>query len=89
MSKNNLEGSVKNHPLCVSSSNRWVKGCCTSVSNNCKKNCGYNKLLCYNNSIKQNTFTYFDIQPDTIFRNINVYNKTNKLHQKKNYYKLF
>jgi len=88
--KNNLEGNMKSHPLCVSSNNKWNKVCCLSARNECKSNCVYNELLSYNDSIKNDTFTYFEIQPDTIFRNIDAYNKVkNNLYQYRSYYNLF
>lgn len=82
--KNILEVNTINHPLSMYSNNRWVKKCCSSVNNNCVRSCSCNKLLYYNNS---NIFTYFDIQPDTIFRNIDSYTTLNKSYN--NYYKLF
>ncbi len=79
---------TNNHTLFTP--NKWVKMCCNSSNKQCKNNCNYNRVLYTNKKVKQNSFSYFDIQPDIIFNNIDVFaNISIKSKTNGNLYKLF
>jgi hypothetical protein len=60
---------IENHSIFIQ--DVWVKNCSNSSKTNVKKN--RNRILHTNKIVKPESVSYFDIEPDIIFKNIDTF----------------